>query len=105
MPHPIARNVFFTETGLDWLIHRWDRVNLLPAEAEPIPGVNTFWTGCHRGSSIAVSMATKSGRAVVFEPAFMFENIERNIPLRGPEALSDWCEAVNRANKEFESGG
>lgn len=41
LPHPFARNVFFTEAGLDWLINRWDRVNLLPSEAEPIPGIGT----------------------------------------------------------------
>jgi glyoxylase-like metal-dependent hydrolase (beta-lactamase superfamily II) len=105
LPHPFARNVFFTEEALDWLIHRWDRVNLLPAEATPLPGIRTFWTGCHRRSSTAVSISTKVGRVVVFEPAFMYENIERNVPIGGPEALADWYTAVERAKKEIELGG
>src|SRR5262249_28607468 len=51
-PHPFGRDVFFTKETLAWLTGpAWERVNLLGAEAEPLPGVRTFWTGCHRRSS------------------------------------------------------
>jgi glyoxylase-like metal-dependent hydrolase (beta-lactamase superfamily II) len=105
LPHPFAREVFFTRETVAWLTENWDRVNLLDAEDEPVPGVRTFWTGCHRRSSTAVSFATEQGRMVVFEPAFHYGNIERNIPIGGPEALADWYAAVERAKKEVAGGG
>lgn len=105
LPHPFARNVFFTPDTVHWLIDRWDSVNLLDNESEPIPGIRTFWTGCHRRSSTAVSLSTELGRIVIFEPAFMFENIEQNIPIGGPEALDDWYRARDRARLEVREGG
>jgi hypothetical protein len=105
-PHPFAREVFFTRETLAWLTGpAWERVNLLGAEAEPLPGVRTFWTGCHRRSSTAVSFETALGKAVVFEPAFHFGNIERNIPIGGPESLADWYSAHARAQQEIAEGG
>ncbi|MCC6945683.1 MAG: MBL fold metallo-hydrolase [Thermomicrobiales bacterium] len=105
MPHPFGRNVFFTEETVHWLLDRWDRVNLLDEEDEPVPGVRTFWTGCHRRSSTAVSFDTLLGRTVIFEPAFHYGNIERDIPIGGPEALADWHAAMRRGREEIAPGG
>jgi glyoxylase-like metal-dependent hydrolase (beta-lactamase superfamily II) len=105
-PHPFAREVFFTRETMVWLAgEAWPRVNLLGAEAEPLPGVRTFWTGCHRRSSTAVSFATTQGKTVIFEPAFHYGNIERNTPIGGPESLADWYAAHARAQAEIADGG
>jgi glyoxylase-like metal-dependent hydrolase (beta-lactamase superfamily II) len=105
-PHPFARDVFFTAESLAWLTGpAWERVTLLGAEAAPLPGVRTFWTGCHRRSSTAVSFDTAVGKTVVFEPAFHFGNIERNVPIGGPESLADWYSAHARARQEIADGG
>lgn len=105
IPHPFARNVFFTDETMHWLVDHWDRVNLIDAEAEPVPGIRTFWTGCHHRSSTAVSVSTSVGRVVLFEPAFLFGNIERNISIGVTESLADWYAAMARGSQEIADSG
>lgn len=78
------------------------RIRLLEAEAEILPGLTCFWTGVHHRSSMAFSIETTKGRVVVTDAAFHYGNLERPHPLGILESMEECNIAYARIARESE---
>lgn len=66
-----------------------DRV-LLVEEAEPVPGIRTFWLGGHTPCSQAIVVETGAGTAVIAgDVVSVYENIEKNKPVGVGESAGE----------------
>jgi glyoxylase-like metal-dependent hydrolase (beta-lactamase superfamily II) len=59
----------------------FDRLILLQDEAEPLPGIRTFYAGVHHPASMALAISTTDGMAIFSDAFFKFGNIEQMKPI------------------------
>jgi glyoxylase-like metal-dependent hydrolase (beta-lactamase superfamily II) len=79
----------------------WERVELLPDEAEILPGLEVFWVGGHTPCSQAVKIDTAKGRVIVAgDTLFLFGNLEENIPVAYCTSLAECYHAMDRFREE-----
>lgn len=78
----------------------WEKVRLLEDEAEVLPGIRTFWTGVHHRSSIAVSIETTKGTALITDCFFKFGNLEQGHYLGVMESMMEADAAWKRIRRE-----
>ena len=87
----IKRNV------MQALAQRWSQSLYLAGNDEEIlPGIRTFWLGCHSVCSQAIAVQTERGIAVsAGDVVYMYRNIEENIPIGWADA-DDCLEAMEK---------
>jgi glyoxylase-like metal-dependent hydrolase (beta-lactamase superfamily II) len=78
----------------------WEKVRLLEDEAEVLPGIRTFWTGVHHRSSIAVSIETTKGTALITDCFFKYGNLEQGHYLGVMESMMEADAAWKRIRRE-----
>jgi glyoxylase-like metal-dependent hydrolase (beta-lactamase superfamily II) len=78
----------------------WEKVRLLPDEADILPGLRAFWAGVHHRSSLAVSMDTSKGRVVITDSFFKYGNLEQNRYLGVMESMMEADATWARIRKE-----
>ena len=78
----------------------WEKVRLLPDEADILPGLRAFWAGVHHRSSLAVSMDTSKGRVVITDSFFKYGNLEKNRYLGVMESMMEADATWARIRKE-----
>lgn len=99
-PHDVPRYCFPPRI-LAWLVtEAWDRVRLLDDEEVLLPGLETFWVGCHHRSSIAVKIQTSKGAVIATDTCFKYGNVERPHPLGISENLYECLAAYERIKRE-----
>ncbi len=73
----------------------------LVGDEEVLPGIRTFHLGCHSDDSQGIAIDTAKGRVVLSgDVAYMFENIERDRPIRAED-----IDACREALKVLRSKG
>ena len=99
-PAQFHRNVIFTDATLTYLYTRaWERLHLV-CDEEILPGFKMFWVGAHHRGSMAVSMNTAKGRAVISDSIFRYGNYEDGIPIGAIENLFEFEESLARLRQE-----
>jgi glyoxylase-like metal-dependent hydrolase (beta-lactamase superfamily II) len=79
----------------------WNRVMLLPAEAEILPGLQVFWVGGHTPCSQAIRVNTTRGKVILTgDTAFLYGNIEEDIPVGYCTNLAECFQAMDRFRRE-----
>jgi glyoxylase-like metal-dependent hydrolase (beta-lactamase superfamily II) len=78
----------------------WEKVRLLEDEAEVLPGIRAFWTGVHHRSSIAVSIETAKGTALITDCFFKYGNLEQGHYLGVMESMMEADAAWKRIRRE-----
>jgi N-acyl homoserine lactone hydrolase len=64
------------------LARRWPNSLRLAEDEEILPGISTFWLGCHSVCSQAIAVQTARGTAVFTgDVVYKYRNIEDNIPI------------------------
>ena len=76
-----------------------EKLHLLAAEEEILPGIEAFWVGAHHRSSMAYRIETNAGAVVVTDCCFKYGNIEGNHPLGIMESLPECLAAYERIRK------
>lgn len=90
-----------TPHQIDYLFNRaWDRVDLMRHEVCILPGIDVFWVGGHRPSSIAVKVETREGVAIYSDCMFRYENIHENRVLGINENMYEVLDAYERIRSE-----
>lgn len=77
-----------------------DRVRLVDGEAEIVPGIRAFQAGCHHRHSMAIAIETFRGTAIIADPIFYYDNVEKEIPLGILENLFECLDLVKRLKRE-----
>jgi glyoxylase-like metal-dependent hydrolase (beta-lactamase superfamily II) len=90
---PDEAMAYLTTIGLD-------RVRLVEGECEIAPGIIAFEVGCHHRHSMAVAIHTSKGLAIMADPVFYYENVEREIPLGILENLFEYFDMLKRVKRE-----
>jgi glyoxylase-like metal-dependent hydrolase (beta-lactamase superfamily II) len=79
----------------------WERVELLPDEAEILPGLEVFGVGGHTPCSQAVKIDSAKGRVILAgDTLFLFGNLEENIPVAYCTSLAECYHAMDRFREE-----
>jgi hypothetical protein len=78
----------------------WEKVRLLPDEADILPGLRAFWAGVHHRSSLAVSIDTSKGRVVITDSFFKYGNLEQGRYLGVMESMMEADATWARIRKE-----
>jgi len=69
------------------LAERWPDSIRLAEDEEIMPGIRTFWLGCHSDCSQGIAVQTKHGIAVFTgDVVYKYRNIEENIPIGWADA-------------------
>jgi glyoxylase-like metal-dependent hydrolase (beta-lactamase superfamily II) len=69
------------------LAQRWPQSLRLAEDEEILPGIRTFWLGCHSPCSHAIAVQTARGTAVFTgDVVYKYRNIEENIPIGWADA-------------------
>jgi len=83
------------------LARRWPESLRLVEDEEIIPGIRTFWLGCHSECSQGIAVETAKGTAVLAgDVAFLYRNLEEDIPIRCAD-----LDAARRALARIRSEG
>ena len=86
---------------LKWLLNEaLDRVDLIDGEAEIVPGVRARETGGHHRGSLAITVPTAKGKAIIVDTAFLYGNIEGEPVLGITHALYDVYKAYDWVRRE-----
>ncbi len=73
----------------------------LCGDEEVLPGIRTFWVGGHTPGSMAVSVNTRQGRAVLTgDTVSLLANIERDIPVGVHHSVDECRAAMKRIRRE-----
>ena len=100
-PGFVPRKILMPDDVVTYLTTKvFDRVHLVGEEEEVLPGIRMFWVGCHHRSSMAISIPTKKGRAVVSDCFFKYGNIEDNIILGVTESVEECRSSYARIRRE-----
>lgn len=67
----------------------WEKLRLLPDEAEILPGLHAFWAGVHHRSSLAISIDTAKGPIIITDSFFKYGNIEQGRYLGVMESMME----------------
>jgi glyoxylase-like metal-dependent hydrolase (beta-lactamase superfamily II) len=69
------------------LARRWPHSLRLAEDEEIMPGIKTFWLGCHSVCSQGIAIQTKLGTTVFTgDVVYKYRNIEENIPIGWADA-------------------
>lgn len=90
---PDEAMAYLTTTALE-------RVRLVETEAEIVPGIRAFQAGCHHRHSMAIAIQTAKGTAVIADPIFYYDNVEKEIPLGILENLFECLDLIRRLKRE-----
>jgi N-acyl homoserine lactone hydrolase len=78
-----------------------DRLILAEEEEEILPGIKLFWVGGHTMCSQAVKIETENGKVVLTgDIVFLYENIEKNIPVGLMYNLIECLDGMKRIRDE-----
>lgn len=92
-PIPAEAMAYLTTEALD-------RLRLVEGEAEVVEGIRVFEVGCHHRHSMAVAIGTARGRAVIADPIFYYDNVEREVPLGILEDLFECLDLIRWLRRE-----
>jgi len=84
---------YLTTTGLE-------QVRLVDGEAEIVPGIRAFEVGCHHRHSMAIAIETAKGPAVIADPIFYYDNVEKGVPVGILENLFECLDLIKRLKRE-----
>ena len=100
--HPFMDSGFFPRDVLAYLVNEaWDRLYLAQDREEVLPGVEVCWVGGHTPCSQFVKVATAKGAAILAgDTIFLYDNIERNIPIGLTYNVIECMEAMDLAHRE-----
>ena len=90
---PDEAMAYLTTTALD-------RVRLVDGETEIVPGIRAFQAGCHHPHSMAIAIETARGTAIIADPIFYYDNVEKEIPLGILENLFECLDLTKRLKRE-----
>ena len=98
----LPRHIVFPPHVLQWLVGEGaGRLHLLPdEEAEPIPGIRSWFCGGHHRSSMAFLVETAGGTVGLTDAIFTYRNIEQRIPLGLSESLEEHYRLFARIRRE-----
>lgn len=82
------------------LTHAFDRLVLLPDEANPLPGIETFFVGVHHPASMAIAINTSRGKVIFSDAFFKFANIEQMKPIGYCQDLRQCMRIYRRIARE-----
>lgn len=100
-PLPFDPEVILTDATASYLVTKGrERLHLVDAEEEVLPGVKMFWVGCHHRGSMAVSISTAKGKVVISDSIFRYDNFEKGIPIGVLESMSECQDALERVRRE-----
>jgi glyoxylase-like metal-dependent hydrolase (beta-lactamase superfamily II) len=77
-----------------------ERVRLVDREAKIVPGIRALEVGCHHRHSMAIAIETSKGTAVIADPIFYYDNVEKDIPLGILENLFECLDLIKRLKRE-----
>jgi len=77
-----------------------EKVRLLRDDDEVLPGIKAFWAGVHHRSSMAYSIETPKGTAIISDAFFKYRNVEGDHPLGVGESLAECRVTYSRVRKE-----
>jgi N-acyl homoserine lactone hydrolase len=78
-----------------------ERLILAKDEEIVLPGIKVFWVGGHTICSHSLSVETKKGKAVITgDVVFLYENIEKNIPIGLMYDLIECYDAMEKIKNE-----
>lgn len=90
----------FPRAVFEWL-DQSNRLNLLEDEAEPLPGIRTFWIGGHTPCCQAVAVQTAGGTAIITsDTVSTWEHLEKNIAPGSLWSLPECFAAYDRIRQE-----
>lgn len=94
-PHDKRASCIPDDVLVGLVTHAWPRVRLVGDE-EIVPGVETFWTGTHHRSSLAIKIQTRAGVVIASDAFMRIENIMRRHPIGINESMEEALVAYNR---------
>ena len=77
-----------------------ERLHLVEGEAEVVPGIRVWETGCHHRHSQAISIETAKGKAIMADSVFYFDNIEQNVYLGICQNVFECIDLWDRIRRE-----
>lgn len=77
-----------------------DRVRLVDRETEIVRGIRAWEAGCHHRHSMAIAIETSKGTAIIADPIFYYDNVEKEIPLGILENLFECLDLIKRLKRE-----
>jgi glyoxylase-like metal-dependent hydrolase (beta-lactamase superfamily II) len=90
----------FPRDVFEWLSQS-GRLELLPDEAQPLPGIRTFWIGGHTPCCQAIAVETVGGTAIITSDTIStWEHLEKNIAPASLWSLPECFEAYERIRRE-----
>jgi hypothetical protein len=100
-PHPHDNRPFCIpdDVLVGLVTHAWPRVRLVDDDVI-VPGVETFWTGVHHRSSLAVKVHTENGTVIASDAFMRVENITRRHPIGINESMEEALTAYTRIAEE-----
>lgn len=78
----------------------FEKLVLLPDEAEPLPGIRIFYAGVHHPASMAIAINTAQGVAIFSDAFFKFQNIELMKPIGYCQDLRQCLRSYRRIAQE-----
>jgi len=98
---PRVRHNSIPDEQLAYLVtDGFSRLRLLDDEAEPLPGIRTFYVGVHHPGSMALAIQTRKGTVIHSDAFFKFGNIERLKPIGYCQDLRQCMRAYRRIAAE-----
>lgn len=76
-----------------------DRVRVVDREGEIVPGIRASEVGCHHRHSMAVAIETARGPAVIADPIFYYDNVEKEQPLGILENLFECLDLIKQLKR------
>ena len=98
---PLPRDVTIPRNELVYLVTEgYEKLALLPDEAEPLPGIRVFYSGDHHPASMAIAINTARGKANFSDAFFKFANIEQMKPIGYCQDLRQCMRSYRRMERE-----
>lgn len=76
-----------------------DRVRLLEADDEIVPGVRSWWSGAHHRASMVLEVDTAQGVAALSDSYFWLENVENDHPIGICENIWECLDSYARVRR------
>ena len=97
----LPRHITIPDEELAYLVtDGFEKLVLLPDEAEPLPGIRIFYAGVHHPASMAIAISTAQGTAIFSDAFFKFQNIEQMKPIGYCQDLRQCMLSYRRIAKE-----
>ena len=97
----LPRHLTIPDKELAYLVtDGFEKLVLLPDEAEPLPGISIFYAGVHHPASMAIKINTSQGVALFSDAFFKFQNIEQMKPIGYCQDLRQCMKSYRRISAE-----